>query len=86
MADYDTILKNNPLDDTVWFKKGQACMEIKDYNGAVKAFTAVLDLSDLSTAYYARSQAYEKLNDHANALKDKIAGDKQAKRRAVERL
>jgi tetratricopeptide (TPR) repeat protein len=86
IADYDTVLKANALDDTVLYKKGQTLMQLKDYKGAVDAFTAVLDIADLSTAYYARSQAYEKLNNHAAALKDKQEGDRLAKKRAIERI
>jgi tetratricopeptide (TPR) repeat protein len=86
LADYSELLKRNSLDDSIWFKKGQCCMQLKDYVGAVKAFTAVLEISDSSTAYYARSEAYAKLRDFKNAQKDKLAGDKQARKPAIDRL
>ncbi|MBS2009310.1 MAG: tetratricopeptide repeat protein [Cyanobacteria bacterium SZAS TMP-1] len=86
IADYDTVLKLNSLDDTLWFKKGQALMNLKEYKKAIEAFTETIELNESSTAYYARSEAYEKLNNHAAAVKDKAAGDEQKNKRAIERL
>lgn len=86
LADYDVVLKESAMDDTVWFKKGQVLVLLKDYNNALKAFTEAIELSDSSTAYYARSDVYEKLKDHAAALKDRAMGDKLAKQRAIERI
>ncbi len=86
LADYEAVLRVSPMDDTIWFKKGQALMQLKDYKGAVEAFSATLDFNEMSTAYYARSEAYEKLNNHEAAAKDKLAGDKLAKKRAIDRI
>lgn len=86
LADYDVVLKQNPADDTVWFKKGQVLEILKDYNSAVAAFTEAINLSESSTAYYARAAVYEKLKNRAAALKDRAAGDKLARQRAIERI
>jgi len=86
VTDYDRAIKLNPADDVLWFKKGQALVKLGQYQKAADAFSQTIALNESSTAYFARSAAYEKLNRRAEALKDKAIGDKLEKKRAVERL
>lgn len=86
LNDYNWFLKKNSMDDAVWFKKGQCCMQLKDYPGAIEAFSQTIDLNESSTAYYARSKAYALVNDVSHSQKDKLAGDKIANKRYFERI
>lgn len=86
IADLDRVLTINPLDDSLWLRKGQCMMELKDYKGAVAAYTKTAELSDSSTAYMARSKAYEKLGDKVKAAKDKAMAEKLLKEKDQEPL
>lgn len=86
IADIDRVLTINPLDDSLWLRKGQCMMEQKDYKGAVAAYTKTAEISESSTAYMARSKAYEKLGDKAKAAKDKAMAEKLLKEREQEPL
>lgn len=86
IADLDRVLTINPLDDSLWLRKGQCLMELKDYKAAVEAYTKTAELSDSSTAYMARSKAYEKLGDKVKAAKDKAMAEKLLKEKDQEPL
>jgi len=86
VSDYDKAIKLNPSDDVIWFKKGQALMQLGQYQKAADTFSQTISLTESSTAYFARSEAYAKLNRPSDALKDREIGNKLEKKRAVERL
>ncbi|MBK9619424.1 MAG: tetratricopeptide repeat protein [Candidatus Obscuribacter sp.] len=86
IADIDRVLTINPQDDSLWLRKGQCLMELKDYKAAIEAYTKTAELSDSSTAYMARSKAYEKLGDKVRAAKDKAMAEKLLKEKDQEPL
>lgn len=81
--DYDTLLKFNSMDDTFWLKRGDCYMALGNFKEAVKNYTETISLGDSSTAYYARSKAYQKLGLTDLANKDKATGDQLLKGKAV---
>jgi Flp pilus assembly protein TadD len=83
IVDYNLLLKANALDDTFLLKRGDCKMALGDYSNAIKDYTQTIDLNDTSTAYFARSKAYEKLGMKELAAKDKAVGEQLLKRKAV---
>lgn len=86
IADIDRVLTINPQDDSLLLRKGECLMELKDYKAAVQAYTKTAEVSDSSTAYLARSRAYEKLGDKVRAAKDKAKAEKLLKEKDQEPL
>jgi len=62
IEDCDYILKKNPKNSEAWNWKGQSSYKLNDCEGAVKAYTAALELDPTSTLYLGnRATAYKAL-------------------------
>ncbi len=83
ISDYDTLLKANSQDDAFWLKRGDCCMALGNFKDAVTSYTETISLDESSTAYFARSKAYQKLGLFDLAAKDKATGDHLLKQRAI---
>jgi tetratricopeptide (TPR) repeat protein len=81
--DYSTLLKLNSLDETFWLKRGDCRMATGDYESAITDYTETIALSDTSTAYFARSRAYEKLGRLDLASKDRVKGEQLSRSKLV---
>ena len=71
ISDYDTVLKLSPRNIYAYFNKGNACMEIGDYTGALSCYSGAIEAKpDMGEAYYNRGLVYMRLGNRERGLAD----------------
>ena len=71
IQNYDEILKYDPKDSLVYYKRGKAKANLKDYRGAITDFNEALELyhNDIE-AYFSRALAKANILDFEGAIRD----------------